>query len=395
MMRHYQYYARILKNQALPCAIVDIDLLRDNISQTVVKAGNKKIRPHTKALRCAAVTRMILDSNPKFSGLMCSSPNEAAYLSRMGFDDLVIAYPAFGEAALAAVCAELRKGKHITAVFDSEEHLSQYQKIASTHDVTLSMALDLDMAIRFPLLHFGVRWSTVGTPESARKLLKTIKTCPNLELVGILAYEAQVAGLPDKLPGQFFHNQGARLLKRLSASRITQRRKDVLRIISEEGLSVSFVNAGGTSSLEVTALDESVTEMSPGSAFLSPMLFDYFVGVRLQPAAFYAVEITRKAGNRLVCYGGGYNSPGVSDWSRSPVPYLPLGIKLTPTEGAGEVQTPLVYEGGEELSLGDPVFFRVSSAGMLAEHFNEFILVSDGKIVDRVPTYRGEGLCLA
>jgi hypothetical protein len=30
-------------------------------------------------------------------------------------------------------------------------------------------------------------------------------------------------------------------------------------------------------------------------------------------------------------------------------------------------------------------------AGELSEHLNEFVLVEGGSIVDRIPTYRGEG----
>ncbi|MBI4557864.1 MAG: hypothetical protein HY706_09795 [Candidatus Hydrogenedentes bacterium] len=50
-----------------------------------------------------------------------------------------------------------------------------------------------------------------------------------------------------------------------------------------------------------------------------------------------------------------------------------------------------MYDGPERLELGDAIFFRHSKAGELCEHFNTLRLVSDGKIVDEVLTYRGEG----
>ena len=75
------------------------------------------------------------------------------------------------------------------------------------------------------------------------------------------------------------------------------------------------------------------------------------------------------------------------------MPFLPKGAKLIKNEGAGEVQTPIVYKGNEKLKIGDPVFFRHSKAGELCERFNFLNLIRDNKIEHSVPTYRGEGEC--
>jgi D-serine deaminase-like pyridoxal phosphate-dependent protein len=62
-------------------------------------------------------------------------------------------------------------------------------------------------------------------------------------------------------------------------------------------------------------------------------------------------------------------------------------------EGCGEVQTPLRVPIGVRLNLGDPVLFRHAKAGELAEHFNTYLLIRNGHVVDEVPTYRGAGKC--
>ena len=59
----------------------------------------------------------------------------------------------------------------------------------------------------------------------------------------------------------------------------------------------------------------------------------------------------------------------------------------------GEVQTPLAVPAGIELGLGDPVIFRHAKAGELLERFAEVLLVSGDRVVDRVPSYRGDGQC--
>ena len=64
---------------------------------------------------------------------------------------------------------------------------------------------------------------------------------------------------------------------------------------------------------------------------------------------------------------------------------------MVPREMAGEVQTPLTGRAAAALSVGDRVWLRHTKAGELSEHLNAFAVVENGKIVETVPTYRGEG----
>ena len=89
--------------------------------------------------------------------------------------------------------------------------------------------------------------------------------------------------------------------------------------------------------------------------------------------------------------GGGYVASGSAEKTRLPTPALPAGLKLDPLEGAGEVQTPLLGPGARELAVGDRVYFRHAKAGELCERFNTLLLVEGDRVVDEVPTYRGEG----
>ncbi len=67
------------------------------------------------------------------------------------------------------------------------------------------------------------------------------------------------------------------------------------------------------------------------------------------------------------------------------------GLKYLPLEGAGEVSTPLLLpKNCPELHLGEPIIFQHAKAGELCERFNELYLLKGGKVVDTVPTYRGE-----
>jgi D-serine deaminase-like pyridoxal phosphate-dependent protein len=62
-------------------------------------------------------------------------------------------------------------------------------------------------------------------------------------------------------------------------------------------------------------------------------------------------------------------------------------------EGAGEVQTPLLGPAAAQLAVGDRVYLRHAKAGELSERFLSLHLLEGERLVDEVPTYRGEGQC--
>ena len=77
--------------------------------------------------------------------------------------------------------------------------------------------------------------------------------------------------------------------------------------------------------------------------------------------------------------------------TRQPLPVSPPGLKLLGAEGAGEVQTPVRGRAASSLQVGDRVWFRHAKAGELCERFDVVHLLQGGRLVDTVPTYRGEG----
>jgi len=55
------------------------------------------------------------------------------------------------------------------------------------------------------------------------------------------------------------------------------------------------------------------------------------------------------------------------------------------------VQTPLLGRAARGLDLGSRVYFRHAKAGEMCERFDRLWLIEGDRIVDEVPTYRGEG----
>ncbi|MFA6244909.1 MAG: alanine racemase, partial [Candidatus Hydrogenedentales bacterium] len=333
----------------------------------------------------------ILAANPIYRGIMAYSVREAVFLSQQGFDDILIAYPAWREADDLAFAEELRRGKRIVCMVDCAEHARHLEKVGTEFRVIVPVCIDIDMSTQLPGLYFGVRRSPITTPEQAVALCREIKGSKCLRLQGLMGYEAQIAGLPDNVPGSSVKNAVVRFLKQRSLREVRERRTRIVEAIQAEGVALSFVNGGGTGSIESTIAEPHVTEVTVGSGFFSPLLFDWYQGFHHAPAVGYAIEITRKpCPNIYTCHGGGYVASGTGK-EKQPRPYLPQGARLLTTEGAGEVQTPVYYHGSETLHLGDPIFMRYSKAGEMCERFNVLLAISEGKVVDEIPTYRGEG----
>ncbi len=93
----------------------------------------------------------------------------------------------------------------------------------------------------------------------------------------------------------------------------------------------------------------------------------------------------------MTLLGGGYLASGAGAADRMPAPWLPAGLKLDSLEGTGEVQTPVSGAAARSLAIGDKVYLRHAKAGELCERFDRLYVLSDGAVVDELPTYRGEG----
>jgi D-serine deaminase-like pyridoxal phosphate-dependent protein len=392
--RDYAYYKGILSGCPMPFAFLDLDLLEQNIRQVVALAQGKQVRLASKSLRSVAVIRRILEADPCFQGIMCYTAQEAAYLASQGFDDLLIGYPTWNEQDIAAVARATATGTHITLMVDSTEHVKRLETVAARFGVRMPLCLEADMSMDLPGLHFGVWRSPVRTPEQARPVLERILASPHVWLDGLMGYEAQIAGVGDNFPGHKAKNAIVQVLKRRSTHEIAERRAALVELVKSYGIALRFVNGGGTGSIATTRAEQVVTEITVGSGFYAPALFDNYRDFHYQPAAGFAIEIVRHPRPRIyTCLGGGYIASGSVGPEKQPQPYLPRGAKLVPLEGAGEVQTPVQYRGRVPLKIGDPIFMRHSKAGELCERFTRLLLVSEGAIVDEIVTYRGDGQC--
>jgi D-serine deaminase-like pyridoxal phosphate-dependent protein len=358
-----------------PLAALDLAAAKANLADLVRRAGRTPVRIASKSVRCRWVLELAL-STPGVHGVMAFSLREALWLAWAGVDDVLVGYPSVDRGAFAELSASPEALAAVTVMVDD---LAQLDLVPAGARV----CVDVDASLRIGCAHLGVRRSPVRTPGDAAALAAAA-VARGLRVVGVMFYEAQIAGLPDR-------SAAVRWVKRRSADELATRRGAVVGAVTAAAGPLELVNSGGTGSLEVSSADATVTEVTAGSGIYTPALFDGYRAFAPRPALYFALPVTRRPAPRIATlFGGGYPASGPAGKSRWPKPAVP-GLRLLGTEGAGEVQTPVRGRSADGLRIGDRVWFRPAKAGEQLERFDTLHVVDRDRIVTSVPTYRGEG----
>lgn len=384
-----------------PLGVFDRAALASNAADLVRRAGGVPIRVASKSIRVRGVLDAVL-AHPGFAGVLAYTLPEALWLADPGqpgggIDDVVLGYPSTDRAALARLAADEQLAARVTLMIDDVAHLDLIDSVVPPGSrPSIRIALELDASWRGPLGHLGVRRSPLHEPAQLAALARAAVERPGFTLVGVMAYEAQIAGLGDAPPGRPVRGALVRGIQRRSRAELADRRGRAVaavRAIAEAaGTPLQFVNGGGTGSLESTAADPSVTELAAGSGLLGPHLFDTYRGFTPAPAAAFALPVVRRPTDDIATLlGGGWIASGPPGADRLPQVVWPEGLRMLGTEGAGEVQTPLRGPAARTLRIGDRVWLRHTKAGELAEHLDAYAVVDGDRVVGELPTYRGEG----
>jgi D-serine deaminase-like pyridoxal phosphate-dependent protein len=394
-------YDSLFAAVAPPFAFVDLDAMRRNAASMLAQASGLPIRVASKSVRSVGVLRRILELDPGFRGVLAFTAPEAIHLAGEGFQNLVVGYPTVDRGAIAEVArltAEDPAGAPVLMV-DDRPHLDLIESSIGSGPAQVRVCLDVDAGwwpLGGRLARIGPKRSPVHDPARARRMAEEIEARPGTKLVGLMAYEGQIAGVGDEIPGRPLRSAAIRAMQSGSERDIRDRLPAIVaavrEVVAESGGRLEFVNGGGTGSLARTAALGIVDELSAGSGFYAPALFDNYRSLALEPAAFFCLPVVRRpVGGVAVLLGGGYPASGPAGADRLPEPYLPGGLRFDRQEGAGEVQSPVLGAAAYQLRVGDRVYLRHAKAGELCERFDFLYLVERDRIVDEIPTYRGDG----
>ncbi|WP_405981508.1 amino acid deaminase/aldolase [Streptomyces sp. NBC_00158] len=386
-------YDRATAHLDAPLAIVDLAAFDANADDLVRRAGGKPVRVASKSVRCRALLERVL-ARPGFAGVMSYTLSESLWLARSGFEDVLLAYPSADRAGFAELAGDAKLASAVTVMVDDPAQLELIDRARDGGAEEIRVCLELDTALRLfgGRVRVGARRSPLREPAQLAELAAAVVSRPGFRVVGLMGYEGHVAGVGDAVAGRPVRSRMIRLMQGTARKELAVRRAEAVRAVRAVVPDLEFVNGGGTGSVAETAAEAAVTEIAAGSGLYVPRLFDNYTTFRGRPAALFAQPVVRRPGVGVVTVlGGGYPASGAAGADRLPVPYLPAGLRYDPQEGAGEVQTPLLGGPADDLLIGDRVWFRHAKAGELCERFDTLHLVEGDRVVDSVPTYRGEG----
>jgi len=356
-----------------PVIALGLEALSFNAHDMLRRAGGLPIRVASKSIRVRGVLDAVL-ALPGYRGVLAYTLAEAVWLSET-IDDIVVAYPSADVAAIRALSADERAASRVAVMVDSTDQLDLMDRVtepAKRHPIRV--CLDFDASWDSKILgYIGTFRSPVSDPEELRRLAETVITRPGFELVGIMSYEGQIAGVGDQQIGRPMNSLLMRNVQRMSAHELAERRALAVARVREIA-DLEFVNGGGTGSIERTVAESAVTEVAAGSGLFGPHLFDNYRAFTPAPAVAFALDVVRRPNaETATLLGGGWIASGVAGEDRLPKVTWPAGVAFAPREAAGEVQTPIIGRGARELRVGDRAWLRHTKSGEPMEHANEVV----------------------
>jgi D-serine deaminase-like pyridoxal phosphate-dependent protein len=368
-----------------PGLFLDLEALENNINWVIKNSGNKSIRLASKSIRSRAILEMLLAKSSVLQGIMTYSLDEAFWLRGKGLKNILMGYPSIDKKLILELA---QNPDEITLMVDRPEHLELIEACAKSKGNKIKVCVDIDLSLDLPRIRFGVYRSAIRNKVDLEIFLNSLGACSHVELIGLMGYEAQIAGVMDKSTALI------RSLKKISLPLLRKKRKEMVEMIFERGHELKIINGGGTGSLLETVKENVVTEITIGSAFYAPVLFDHYQDFSLSPALFFTQPIVRNPSPGVfTMMGGGRIASGELNQIKQPQIWKPEGLKPIPHEGFGEVQTPLKADINVNLKIGDPIYLRHAKAGEICEHFEKIQILKNGEITEIVETYRGENQC--
>jgi D-serine deaminase-like pyridoxal phosphate-dependent protein len=240
----WRRYRALVADEAMPCALVDLDALEANARTLAapLRGVGKTLRVATKSVRCPELVRRIMDTaGPVARGLMTYTATETAFWAERGERDLLLAYPVARAGDARLLAGANAAGAMAAVVVDSVAHLELLAPAAREAGTRIPVVLDLDVSWR-PLgsaLHVGVRRSPLREARDVVALARRITATDGLRFQGVMAYEAQIAGVPDS-------GAAVRAMKSASGSAVLRAREEVAVALRAAGFAPLLFNGGGT-----------------------------------------------------------------------------------------------------------------------------------------------------
>lgn len=223
-----------------PALVVDLDIMERNLRrmQDYCNDHGLALRPHIKTHKSTGLAKQ--QRKLGAVGITVAKIGEAEVMAEAGLDDILIAYPIFGDSKVARLRTLLDQAK-ISISLDSAESLEWVAKAAdSAHPIRILVEVD-----------FGMRRCGLPPGEDVIRLARRIEQHAGLDFGGLMFYSGHVH--PD-----FDGNR--RRLERLNDDLARQ-----LALFRKEKIEVPTVSGGNTPGAFYAHEISGLSEIRPGT----------------------------------------------------------------------------------------------------------------------------------
>ena len=245
-----------MKYQELPtpALTIDLDILERNLQRMAdyCRQHGLGLRPHTKTHKAPEVGRMQIEHGAV--GLTVAKVGEAEVMAAAGLDDILIAYPIWGEEKLRRI-ANMALERTILLSLDNEATAAGLARAASAAGATVGVLVEFDV---------GMRRCGVQPGPAALELARKIEKMPGLNFRGLMTFPGNVWGAEDE--------------REKSVKQVAELVEQTLEPFRKAGMEVQIVSGGSTPSAFLTHKIPGITEIRPGT-YVYNDLNTFFQGV--------------------------------------------------------------------------------------------------------------------
>src|SRR5437867_1702623 len=249
-----------------PALAIDLDVLERNLDRMAASCREQGVglRPHTKTHKTPEVSRMQLERGAV--GLTVAKVGEAEVMVAAGLDDILVAYPVFGQENLRRL-ARLAKGRRILISVDAEATAEALSRAASEQGATIGV-----------LVEFDVGMGRCGLPPGTEcvELARKIEKLPGLKFRGLMTYFGNVWGSAEDRKKEALH--------------VAERVAQALEVFSRARMPIEIVSGGSTPSAEFAHLVPGLTEIRPGTYVYNDLNTFHQGACRLEDCAVRVVS---------------------------------------------------------------------------------------------------------
>ena len=224
-----------------PAVLIDLDVMQRNLrrAQDYCTSHGINLRPHMKTHKIPQIGRMQVEFGAV--GLTCAKLGEAEVMADAGIEDLMIAYPIWGEQKLKRLLA-LADRCRITVVFDSPEVADGISRAAGAAGKRIGALIEIDT---------GTGRCGVAPGSELTALCRKVMDLPGLELRGLMTYQGYVRGSTEE----------RQALMRAEGERLRR----LLDDLQSQGIDCPVVSGGTSPSLLFSHLIQPVNENRSGT----------------------------------------------------------------------------------------------------------------------------------